>query len=113
MRTAVFLGAAVLFFAGCAWIVGDGEIFNEESLNPDTPDYVQPLLGDPSEWVGRSMDELIRERGHPDSVYQSRHTFADFDAGIVAMTLVYATYPCVDAFVVDLATKTIIKYYCR
>lgn len=111
MRTAVVLMATAVLF-GCAAIVGEGEI-NEEILNPDVPDYVQPHLGDPSPWVGRSMEELIRERGHPDSIYQARHTFADYDAGIVAMTLVYATYPCADAFVVDLETKTIIKYYCR
>ena len=111
MRTVVTLMVAAVLF-GCALITGEGE-FNEEVLNPDTPDYVQPLLGDPSPWVGRSMEELIRERGHPDSVYQARHTFADYDAGIVAMTLVYGTRPCADSFVVDLETKTIIKYYCR
>lgn len=110
MRAIVAFVAVAL--SGCAAIVGEGE-FSEEALNPDVPDYVQPLLGDPSPWVGRSMEELIRERGHPDSVYQARHTFADYDAGIVAMTLVYGTYPCADAFVVDLETKTIIKYYCR
>ena len=111
MRAAVVLIAAAVL-SSCALLTGEGEI-NEEVLNSSTPDYVQPLLGDPSPWVGRSMEELIRERGHPDSIYQARHTFADYDAGIVAMTLVYATYPCADAFVVDLATKTIIKYYCR
>lgn len=111
MRTAVILAAAVL--SSCAVITGEGEI-SEEALNPPTPDYVQPLLGDPSPWVGRSLEELIQERGHPDTVYWAKHTFvSEFDGGVEAMMLVYGTFPCADTFVVDTATKTIIKYYCR
>jgi hypothetical protein len=111
MKVAVtILVAATL--SGCAIITGEGEI-NEEVLNPPVVDNVQPHFGDTSPWVGRHMSELIAERGHPDSVYLARHMFAEFDADLPVTSLVYAAYPCVDAFVVDIETKIIIKYHCR
>ena len=113
MRAAVVLVAAVALSA-CAWLVGEGEI-PEQPVDVDAPiDYIQPEYGDPSPWVGRSMEELIRELGHPDAIYQARHTFADYDAGLPAVTLVYVTEDLyIDAYVVDLRTKIIIKFHRR
>ncbi|NCF24885.1 MAG: hypothetical protein GWP60_10120 [Gammaproteobacteria bacterium] len=66
-------------------------------------------------WVGRSRDELLAALGPPDAMYEARHRFADFDAGIPAITYVYAGAAgfCLDAYVVDEPTRTVIKYYCR
>ncbi len=66
-------------------------------------------------WVGRSRDELVAALGPPDAMYEARHRLADFDAGIPAITYVYvgAAGFCLDAYVVDEPTKTVIKYYCR
>ena len=48
-------------------------------------------------------------------MYEARHRFADFDAGIPAITYVYAGAAgrCLDAYVIDEPTRTVIKYYCR
>lgn len=68
-----------------------------------------------NQWVGRSRDELLAALGPPDAMYEARHRYADFDAGIPAITYVYvgAVGHCLDAYVIDEPTRTVIKYYCR
>jgi hypothetical protein len=113
-RLAVVLLATAFLF-GCAILIGEGEI-EPQPIEPSLPvDYVQPELGDPSPWVGKSLDELVEALGPPDSIYQARHTFADFDAGIPAFTYVYVREGSlqVDAYVIDEYSKTVIKYYTR
>ncbi|HSM29393.1 MAG TPA: hypothetical protein VK854_01730 [Woeseiaceae bacterium] len=110
----------LLPLCGCAlgtWIAGAGE--------PDTAlaatsgyDYSVLFRAFENPWVGRSSAELIDALGPPDAIYEARHQFADFDAGIPAWTYVYvdgvaSNGGCIDAYVVDAPTRTVIKYYCR
>ena len=112
MRATVVLATVAL--SGCALITGEGEI-NSQRTEPLYPtNNVQPEFGDYSPWVGKHRDELVAELGHPDSTYQARHTFAEFDSGIVAITYVYSTGAgYVDAYVIEYDTGIIIKYHRR
>ena len=61
---------------------------------------------------------LLDTLGPPDGIYEARHQFADYDAGIPASTYIYtdsfaSSGHCVDAYVIDEWTSTVIKYYCR
>ena len=107
---------------GCTlgtWIVGEAE---PDTVAGATPvpyyDYTPFYRGFDNAWVGRSRDELLDALGPPDAIFEARHQFADFDAGIPALTYVYfgdsaRTRHCLDAYVVDEPTHTVIKYYCR
>jgi hypothetical protein len=121
MRTSVFLFCSLLLpLCSCSlgtWIVGEAE---PDEVRAATPfyDYSMFLRSFDNPWVGRSRDELIKALGQPDAIYEARHRFADFDAGIRASTYVYidgadSSSHCVDAYVVDEPTATVIKYYCR
>lgn len=118
MRKAVFFCSALLLpLSSCSvgqWIVGKGQ--------PDTALAVEPFYdysvffkAFENPWVGRSRDDLVAALGPPDATYEARHRLADFDAGIPAITYVYvgAAGECLDAYVVDEPTLTVIKYYCR
>lgn len=99
------------------WIVGEGEPENVLAAKP-VYDYTPYFRAFDNPWVGRSRDELLAALGPPDAVYEARHKLADFDANIPAFTYVYVddSAPaghCIDAYVVDEPTKTVIKYYCR
>jgi hypothetical protein len=83
-----------------------------------TYDYSPFFRAFDNPWVGRSRDELVQALGPPDSIYEARHRFADYDAGIPASTYVYSNGidnpgRCIDAYVIDQPTATVIKYYCR
>ena len=110
----------LLPLCGCTlgkWIAGEEQ--------PDTAyaaasgyDYSVFFRAFENRWVGRSRGELIAALGPPDAIYEARHRFADFDAGIPASTYVYidnvgSNGGCIDAYVVDAPTDTVIKYYCR
>ena len=99
------------------WIVGEGEPENVLAAKP-VYDYTPYFRAFDNPWVGRSRDELLAALGPPDAVYEARHKLADFDANVPAFTYVYVddSAPaghCIDAYVVDEPTKTVIKYYCR
>ena len=96
------------------WIVGETETDNFIAAKP-TYDYTAYFASFDNPWVGRSRDELVAALGPPDAMYEARHWLADFDAGIPAITYVYvgAAGFCLDAYVVDEPTHTVIKYYCR
>lgn len=99
------------------WIVGEGEPENVLAAKP-VYDYTPFFRAFDNPWVGRSRDELLAALGPPDAVYEARHKLADFDANVPAFTYVYVddSAPaghCIDAYVVDEPTKTVIKYYCR
>lgn len=121
MRYAVLIGSALFLpLCSCAvgqWIVGEDEYDRALATQPFY-DYSPFFLAFDNPWVGRSRAELLAALGPPDAVYEARHKLADFDAGIPAMTYVYvdelaAPGHCIDAYVVDEPTKTVIKYYCR
>ena len=116
------LVCSALFLSLCSctvgqWIVGKGEPERALAVHP-VYDYTPFFLAFDNPWVGRSRDELLAALGPPDAVYEARHKLADFDAGIPAMTYVYVDEStpaghCIDAYVVDQPTRTVIKYYCR
>ena len=121
MRTTLFLGSTLLVtLYSCAvgtWIVDQAE---PEALGVATPgyDYTAFYRASDNPWVGRSRDDLLEALGPPDAIYEARHWLADFDAGIPASTYVYTnglarSGHCIDAYVVDQPTATVIKYYCR
>ena len=123
MRTILFLGVALLLtLCSCTFgtlIVGQAESGTVAGATP-VPfyDYTPFYRGFDNPWVGRTRDELVRALGPPDAIYEARHQFADFDAGIPALTYVYVGDParpqnCLDVYVVDEPTHTVIKYYCR
>ena len=99
------------------WIVGEAQ--SDAALAP-TPsyDYSAFYKAFHNPWVGRSRAELIAALGPPDAIYEARHRFGEFDAGIPASTYVYvdsveSNGGCIDAYVVDAPTATVIKHYCR
>lgn len=121
VRNAVLVCSALLLpLCSCTvgqWIVGDGEPGNAQAVQP-VYDYTPFFLAFDNAWVGRSRDELLAALGPPDAVYEARHKLADFDAGIPALSYVYvdesaAAGRCIDTYVVDEPTRTVIKYYCR
>ena len=121
MRTTLFVSSAFLLtLCSCTlgtWIVGEAEPRRATAAKPFY-DYSVFYRASDNAWVGRSRDELIESLGPPDAIYEARHWLADFDAGIPAMTYVYIDDPdragqCLDVYVVDEPTHTVIKYYCR
>jgi hypothetical protein len=121
MRYAALICSALfLLLCSCTvgqLIVGEGEPDSAFAAQP-AYDYTPFFLAFDNPWVGRSREELLAALGPPDAVYEARHKLADFDAGIPALTYVYLDQlapagHCVDAYVVDEPTQTVIKYYCR
>ena len=113
---------SVLLLPLCGCTLGDwvvGEVPTEEArVAAPFYDYSPFFRAFDNPWVGRSREELVAARGQPDAIFEARHQFADFDAGIPAVTYVYAgkevsAGTCIDAYVVDEPTQTVIKYYCR
>ena len=99
------------------WIVGEAQ---SDSALAATPSYDYSVFYKAfhNPWVGRSRAELIAALGPPDAIYEARHRFGEFDAGIPASTYVYvdsveSNGGCIDAYVVDAPTATVIKHYCR
>jgi len=82
-------------------------------------DFDQPFysnFGDP--WVGHQVEELIAERGQPDSVLEAKPRWSSFKDGVHVLSYIYYNHfvagrSCIDAFVVVEDSGTIIKYYCR
>ena len=70
-------------------------------------------------WVGRRLEELLDALGPPDAVYEARPRTVDYwKSGVPSYMYVYSgnkssTGRCIDAYVVDEPTLTVIKYYCR
>lgn len=121
VRYAVLICSA-LVLPLCNCTVGHGIVgeVEPESALAAQPDYDSTpfFRAFDNLWVGRSLEELLAALGPPNAVYEARHTLADFDAGIPAMTHVYVGNSgvaghCIDAYVVDEPTRTVIKYYCR
>jgi hypothetical protein len=122
VRKALFLCSALLFsLYGCTvgqWMVGESYDGPHELRRPVTYDYSAYFRAFDNPWVGRSRDELLQALGPPDAIFEARHQFADFEAGIPASSYVYTgngATPghCVDTYVVDEWSSTVIKYYCR
>lgn len=124
MRSIVLLcSSSFLLLGSCSlgsWIVGEAQPDAASTPSAAIPfyDYSVYFRAFDNPWVGRSRDELIEALGPPDAVYEARHRFADFEAGIPAATYVYiggaeGAGHCLHAYVVDMPTATVIKYYCR
>jgi hypothetical protein len=100
------------------WIVGDSDAAPADRNYP-TYNYSAYYRSFDNPWIGRSRDELVDALGPPDFIYEARPRFTDYwEAGFPAYTYVYAGQDdsighCIDAFVVDEPTQTVIKYYCR
>ena len=122
-RTVILCSSSLLLLSSCSlgtWIVGQAQPDAVNSTSVATPfyDYSVYFRAFDNPWVGRSRDELVEALGPPDAIYEARHRFADFEAGIPAATYVYiggveGARHCIDAYVVDMPTATVIKYYCR
>ena len=117
---ATLCSALVLALHGCTagtWIVGESDVGPKDML-PPAYDYSAYFDAFDNPWVGRSRDELLQALGPPDAIFEARHQFADFEAGIPASSYVYTGNDaslghCVDTYVIDEWTSTVIKYYCR
>jgi hypothetical protein len=105
---------------GCAsWppTAADSDLVMRE-MRATAYDYSAYFHAFDNPWVGRSRDELLQALGPPDAIFEARHQFADFEAGIPASSYVYTGNDaslghCIDTYVVDEWTSTVIKYYCR
>ena len=69
-------------------------------------------------WVGHQIEELVEERGLPDSVLEAKPKWSSFKDGVHVLSYIYynETTPgesCIDTFVVVEDSGAIIKYYCR
>ena len=112
--------AMTLLPVGCAsWppTAAESDLVMKE-MRPTAYDYSAYFQAFDNPWVGRSRAELLDVLGPPDAVYEARHRFGDYEAGIPASTLVYtggigSSGYCLDAYVVDNRSETVIKYYCR
>lgn len=113
--------ALILPLHSCALgtlIVGESEV-DPWAIPPATYDYSAYFRSFDNPWVGRSRDELVDALGPPDAIFEARPRIADYwEAGVPAYTYIYggiAGSPggCVDTYVVDEPTSTVIKYYCR
>ncbi|MDH3848211.1 MAG: hypothetical protein OEV03_10460 [Gammaproteobacteria bacterium] len=122
MRKIVYLCSALLFLlCSCTvgeWVVGESGDVPQDLRQPTAFDYSAYFKAFDNPWVGRTRDELLDTLGPPDGIYEARHQFADYDAGIPASTYIYtdsfaSSGHCVDAYVIDEWTSTVIKYYCR
>jgi hypothetical protein len=122
MRKIVFLCSALLLsLYSCTlgeFIVGESEDVPQDLRRPTTIDYSAYFRSFDNPWVGKSRDELLDALGPPDGIYEARHRFTDYEAGIPASTYIYtdsyaSSRHCVDAYVIDAWTSTVIKYYCR
>ena len=117
---ATLCSALILSLHGCAagqWIIGESDVVATD-MQPATYDYSAYFRVFDNPWVGRSRAELLDGLGPPDAIYEARHRFGNYEAGIAALTYVYtggigSHGQCVDAYVVDDFTSTVIKYYCR
>lgn len=117
---AMFWTIVILPLNGCALeslIFGDSDVLPAD-LPLATYDYSAYSRSFDNEWIGRSRDDLVDALGPPDFIYEARPKFTEYwEAGIPAYTYVYAgggsPARCVDAYVVDQPTGTVIKYYCR
>ena len=110
-----------LLFHGCAL---EALIFGDSDARPASVAYPAYSYSPRSRysdnaWIGKSLDELVDALGPPDLVYEARPKFMDYwEGGVPAYTYVYSaggrsSGRCIDAYVVDERTKTVIKYYCR
>lgn len=122
MRKILFLCSALLLsLYSCTfgqWIAGVSEDVPREVQQPMTYDYSAYFKSFDNPWIGRSRDELLDALGPPDGIYEARHRFTDYEAGVPASTYIYteslaSSRHCVDAYVIDEWTSTVIKYYCR
>ena len=69
-------------------------------------------------WVGHQVEELITERGQPDSVLEAKPRWYSFEHGVHVLSYIYYNEvaeggSCIDAYVVVEDSGSIIKYYCR
>ena len=123
MNTGYVAGSAVLKLvliacclgqSGCgdAPVIDDFESLTIAEYQARYSNFVNP-------WVGHQVDELIAERGPPDSVLEAKPRWTpSFKHGVHIDSYVYynaiaESRACIDTFVVVEDSRTIIKYYCR
>jgi hypothetical protein len=120
-RTAILILALIVPLHSCTlgtWIVGDSDSILART-QPPTYDYSAYFRTFDNPWVGRSREELVATLGSPDAIYEARPKFADYwEADIPASMYIYASGTrssghCIDTYVIDEPTSTVIKYYCR
>ncbi len=81
-------------------------------------EYQQRYSNFSDPWVGHQVEDLIAERGQPDSVLEAKPKGSSFKDGVHVLCYIYyndaaAGGSCVDAYVVVEDSGSIIKYYCR
>jgi hypothetical protein len=94
-----------------------GEFFDYDQW-PTIEEYQAGYSTFGNPWVGHKIDELLEERGRPDSVLEAKPRWSSFKNGVHVLSYIYyseatAGVLCIEAFVVVEDTGTIIKYYCR
>jgi hypothetical protein len=112
-KSAFFAIVSCLVLVGC----GIGEFFDYDRW-PTIEEYQAGYSKFGNPWVGHQIEELVEERGLPDSVLEAKPKWSSFKDGVHVDSYIYfsktsAGGSCIDTFVVVEATGTIIKYYCR
>ena len=83
---------------------------------PPIEEYYQAGYGNSGNpWVGHQIEELIDDRGLPESVLEAKPRWSSFRHGVYVLSYIYYSEPttggsCIDAFVVVEDSGTIIKY---
>jgi hypothetical protein len=93
--------------AGCT-TVGEFEEYVDESHA--LPDSIVDYPPEVARWMGETSDKLVEELGEPSTVIE-----ATLLGGPLSVALVYERPDrgCIDAYVVVVDTRQIIKWFCR
>jgi hypothetical protein len=112
-KTTHFASVFCLVLVGCSI----GQLFDYDQW-PTIEEYQVGYSSFGNPWVGHQIEELIDDRGQPNSVLEAKPKWSSFKDGVHVLSYIYYgdTTPggsCIDTFVVVEDTGTIIKYYCR
>jgi hypothetical protein len=93
--------------AGCSTLSELEESVDESN---DLPDSIVGYPPEVARWMGETSDKLVEELGEPSTVIE-----ATLLGGPHSVALVYQRPDrgCVDAYVVVVDTRQIIKWFCR
>ena len=112
-KTTHFASLFCLVLVGCSI----GQLFDYDQW-PTIAEYQMGYSSFGNPWVGHQIEELIDDRGQPNSVLEAKPKWSSFKDGVHVLSYIYygdttTGGSCIDTFVVVEDTGTIIKYYCR
>jgi len=117
-RTIILFNLLLMVSAGCAVDGYVSENFLPADQHMETLHH-GPITGNrgvSNFWVGRKAAKLVAVRGEPDSIMNTAPKGVPASAEVRTVCYVYFSGTgagCIDAYVVDLRSDTIIRYHCR